>query len=445
MKEAMKICFVISAAILAASSISYGQAVPAGVVSIAPSPNTVGPNLSAFDGVVHYALSASEVVQLGFYGAGAVTSSAVLSGDVSYTAKSTVRPFSLLFAGGLILPNQSGQGVSGYESVSVSQGYITRGWIFNVSDTFSFLPESPTTGLSGIPGVGDLGVIPIDGPSGGPAGGVLTVSGNRIANSLLGSAERSIDHATSISGSGSWSTLHFFSQDAGLDYSQVSGIAAVNRRLDARSSASVSAVYSVFDYSGPGAGVLEPNFQTRGINFSYQRTLSREFSAGGSIGPQWVSSSNSELIPSTLDLAVSAYLSYSHRSTNASLSYTRGVNGGSGALPGALSDNVAFGAGHPYGRNWVASVNAAYNRSQGLVVLNILNTLAPVNEVFNTFYGGGQLTRRLGTHLSGYVTYTLENQSTNYSLGAQNAFTGTTHIFGVGISFSPRSTRLGQF
>jgi hypothetical protein len=442
MKEVMKIRLGISALFLLStmSLISYGQATPAGIATISTGPSSLSP-----DGVFHYALSASELVELGYYGSGDVTSSAALSGDIAYTSKSTVRPFNLVFAGGVLLPNQSGQGVSTYETVLVSQGYVTGRWVFNLADSFSFLPESPTTGLSGIAGVGDLGVVPIQGPGTGPAGGVLTNSDDRIANTLSGSVERQISRATSISGSGSWSVLHFLDngQTDELNYTQTSGVVALNQRIDSRSSASVSAVYSVFNYSGPQAGPDDPNFQSRGINVTYQRLLSRSLNVSGTVGPQWVSSSNSELIPSTLNVAASASLTYSRKFTTATLSYTRGVNGGSGVLPGAFSDSVGFGVSRAYGRNWVASLNGAYTRTSGLTY--IANSLAPTHELYDTVYGGVQVTRRFSTNFSGYLTYTALDQSTNYSVGPQNVLSGTSQIFGIGVTFSPRSTRLGQF
>ena len=438
----MKIRLGISALFLLStmSLISYGQATPAGIATISTGPSSLSP-----DGIFHYALSASELVELGYYGSGDVTSSAALSGDIAYTSKSTVRPFNLVFAGGVLLPNQSGQGVSTYETVLVSQGYVTGRWVFNLVDSFSFLPESPTTGLSGIAGVGDLGVVPIQGPGTGPAGGVLTNSDDRIANTLSGSVERQISRATSISGSGSWSVLHFLDngQTDELNYTQTSGVVALNQRIDSRSSASVSAVYSVFNYSGPQAGPDDPNFQSRGINVTYQRLLSRSLNVSGTVGPQWVSSSNSSLIPSTLNVAASANLTYSRKFTTATLSYTRGVNGGSGVLPGAFSDSVGFGVSRAYGRNWVASLNGAYTRTSGLTY--IANSLAPTHELYDTVYGGVQVTRRFSTNFSGYLTYTALDQSTNYSVGPQNVLSGTSQIFGIGVTFSPRSTRLGQF
>jgi hypothetical protein len=447
MKIQMKTQIVLLTLLLAMSSICYGQAVPAGVATVTPSATNSPLSLPSFDGIVHYALSASEIVQLGYYGSGDVTSSAALSGDVAYTAKSTVRPFSLLFAGGVILPNQPGQGVSTYQNIAVSQGYVTKTWVFNITDSFSFLPQSPTTGLSGIPGVGDLGVVPIQGPVEGPAGGVLSISGNRVANSISGSVERQITPATSISGSGAWSVLHFLddANQGGLNTDETTGTVAINRRLDPRSSVSLNAVYSVFNYSGPQAGALQPNFQTKGLNVSYQRVLSRTLSVNGSIGPQWVSSSNSAIIPSTLNVAGSAGVAYARRFTTASVNFTRGVNGGSGVLAGGLSDGVFASAGRTYGRNWATSVSGAYTHTSGLTQLFIGNSLTSANEIYNTVFGSVQLTRRIGTNFSSYVTYTAQNQQTSYVLGAQNALLGTSQTFGVGISFSPRSTRLGQF
>jgi hypothetical protein len=442
----MKIHVAISILLLTVSSISQGQAVPTATTSMVP--GSSGLSFTPLDGVFHYSLNASEIAQLGYYRPSQTTYSTILSGNAAYTAKSEVRPFNMLFAGGVVLTNQHGQGTTSFWNVAASQGYVTRHWIFNISDSFSFLPQSPTTGLSGIAGVGDLGATPLQGPVAGPAGGVLSSAGDRIANSLSGGVERQLDHATSISGNSSWSVLHFLNQSANsgaIDNTSISGTVALNRRLDARSSVSLNAVYSTFTYSGAVSVLNEPDVETRAINLSYQRLLSRTLSVSVSGGPQWVSSSNSTLIPSNLNAAGSASLTYSRGLTNASVSYSRGVNGGSGVLPGALSDTVSATLGHSYGHNWVASLNAAYAHTAGLTQLAAGIPGAPTNTVYDTVFGGVQVTRRISTHFSGYASYEAQNQSYNFSVPAQNALNGTSHTFGIGISFSPRSTRLGQF
>ena len=407
--------------------------------------NTVGPNLPDLDGVLHYALTASEIAQHGYYGNGVTTYSTTLSGDVSYTAKSIVYPTNLILSGGVILADQSAQGNTGYVSAALSQGWVTRSWIFNVSDSFSFLPQSPTTGLSGIAGVGDLGATPVQGPVAGPAGGIFSAAGDRIANSLNGSVERELNRATSISGAGSWSKLHFLDSNDSLDNTQISGVVALNRRLDARSSASLNAVYSTFSYGNTPTANSQPDIETRGINASYQRVLTRSLSASVSAGPQWISSSNSILIPSSLNVAASAGLSYQRGLTSASVSYFHGVNGGSGVLPGAIADSVSASLGHSFGHNWVGSLNAGYTHSAGLSQVFNGASLVPINEVFDTVFGGAQVTRRISLHFSGYASFEAQNQSQNNNLAVPAALNGTSETFGIGITFTPRSTRLGQF
>jgi hypothetical protein len=442
-KDVMKILVYVSALLLGGGSLLYGQAVPSGNTTISSTGSN--PNSPPLDGILHYALSASQVVQFGFYGSNVTTSSTDLSGDVAYTAKSETMPFNMVLAGGVLLSNGQGQGTSTFWNIGATQGLITRHWAFNVSDSFSFLPQSPTTGLSGIPGVGDLGAVPVTGPAQGPGGGVLTFSGNRAINQLSGSAERQLSPATSISGTGSWSIIHFFDENAGVSSSGVSGSVALNRRLDARSSASVNAVYTTYSYSNTQLSALYPDFQTKGINASYQRLMSRSVSINLSAGPLWISSSNSSQIPSRLSAAGSANLNYTHGLTTASLGYSRGVNAGSGVLAGALSDTATGTLAHTYGRKWVASADVGYAHSAGLTELLVASSPTAVNEVYETFFGGVQVTHGFTPHLSGYASFTVTHQSSNYPIPTQNAFTGTSQIFGVGITFTPRSTRLGQF
>lgn len=443
----MKFRLAVSALLLTTGSISHGQAVPAGGTPVSPlTTNTVGPNLPDLDGIVHYALSASEIAQYGYYGSGVTTYSTTLSGDVAYTAKSIVYPTNLTFAGGVVLANQSSQGTTGFVSAALSQGYTTRSWVFNISDSISFLPQSPTTGLSGIAGTGDLGATPVQGPVAGPAGGIFSTAGNRVANSVAGSVERELNRVTSVSGTGSWSTLRFLDSNDSFDSSQVTGTVALNRRIDARSSVSLSAIYSTYSYSGSAnTTFLQPDIETRSINLSYQRVLSRTLSVSLSAGPQWVSSSNSRLIPSNLNAAASAGLSYQRGFTSASVNYSHGVNGGSGVLPGALSDTVSGSLGRTFGRNWVASLNSAYSHSAGLTELPNGNSLIPVNAVFDTVFGGAQVSRRISTHFSGYASYEAQNQKQNNTFAGPNALNGTSQTFAVGVTFTPRSTRLGQF
>ena len=448
MRDAMKAGMTVCALLLLSSAVTYGQAKSTGSSAATPTAITssnVGFTLPSVDGTIHYALTASEIVQYGYFGSGRATASTALSGNASYSSTSVDLPFNLLYAGGVLISESSGVNTTTYQNLAVSQGLIAKRWVLGITDSLSYLPQSPTTGLSGIQGVGDIGGYPVQGPSAGPAGGVLSYYGSRVSNGLSGSVERLLTGKTSISGSGSWSVLHFLHGNDGYNSSQVSGQAGLNHRLDARDSMSVNGIYSIYNFGANLGGV---SFTTRGVNGVYSRVLSRSLTMNLSAGPQWISSSNSALIPSSLNVAANAGLSYVYKLTTASLGYSRGVNAGSGVQVGGLSDTVSGSLGHSYGREWQASASGAYSHTTGLVKGTLTpppGAVYPLGGDFTTVYGAVQVSHRLSRSLSMYASAGVQHQSHDAGFIGNNAFTGTSQTFGIGITFAPRSTRLGQF
>lgn len=439
MSRLLKIHLATLAVIAASASIACAQAAPASTMS--PS---VGPGLPSVDGIFHYALRASDMVEFGNSGS-STGNSAVLSGDAAYDSTSVVHPFNMVYAGGLLLGNQYGGHVTTFQNFAIYQGLVVGRWNFGISDSVSYLPQTPTLGLSGIPGVGDLGSQPVQGASSGPAGGALTNNATNVSNSLSGNVERQLTLRTSISGSGSWSILRFPKGD-GLENTRYSGDVGLNHRLDPRDTISGTALYSTYSYGG-GVGLT---MQTRGLNGAFERVLSRTLKMSASAGPMWISSSNSELLPSRLTYDANLGLSYSKGMTNMGVSYTRGVNGGSGVQPGTLSNNVSASIGRTYANDWLVSFSGNYTRSAGLVENGALvgSSTSPFlysGGTVNLTYGGAQVSHKLTDSFSAFATYNLQHQSIDSSLARQNAFSGLTQTFGVGISFSPRSTSLGQF
>ena len=439
MNRSLKIYIATLVLISASASLACAQAAPASTMS-----PTVGPGLPSFDGIFHYALRASDMVEFGNAGSG-TGNSAVLSGDAAYNSTSVVHPFSMVYAGGLLLGNQYGGHVTTFQNLSLYQGLVVDRWNFGIADSVSYLPQTPTLGLSGIPGVGDLGSQPVQGASGGPAGGALTNNATNVSNALSGNIERQLSLLTSISGSGSWSILRFPKGD-GLENTRYSGDLGLNHRLDPRDTISGTAIYSTYSFGG-GIGLT---MQTRGSNGAFERVLSRSLKMSASAGPMWVSSSNSELLPSRLTYDANLNLGYSKGLTNMGVSYAHGVNGGSGVQPGSLSDDVSASIGRTYAVDWLVSLSGNYTHSSGLVENGALvgSSASPFlysGGTTNLVYGGAQVSHKLTDSLSAFATYNLQHQSIDSSLARQNAFSGLTQTFGVGISFSPRSTSLGQF
>lgn len=418
-----------------------GQAEPS---AIAPySPGRTLATIPNVDGSFQYALNASELIQTGYQGGGGTATSTSLSGDVAYYSKNTARPFSLLYGGGVLLTNRTGQSTAPFQTLSLSQGLITGRWVFGLSDSVSYLPQAPTTGLSGVAGTGDLGSTPIN-TGLEPAQNVLTSTNvTRVSNSLNGQIERRLTGSTSITGTGSYGLVRYLNGN-GLDNTQVNGIVSVNHRLDGRNSVFVNAGYGVFSYPGGGT------FQTKNLNFGYERLVSRKLTLDVSGGPFWVNSSSELGIPPRMSIGVDVGVTYVHRLANATAHYTRGVNGGSGVQPGAISDTVFGILQRSFGRDWSGSVNASVSHNQGLTqnAGQALATVGTQNLLLignsTSTFAGVQVTRRFGQSFSGYATYTALQQSTSAVVGNPYILSGLANTFSVGVSFSPRSAHLGQ-
>jgi hypothetical protein len=435
----MKKSMVGLALLLAVSISASGQATPTASTDT-PRYNP-GPSLPLIDGNLQYALTGSEIFQGSAYGQSGFGATTNLSGDVEYLSKSAVHPFTLLYAGGVLFSTYAGQGVDAYQSLSVSQGLVGHGWAIGAADSMSLLPQSPTTGLSGIPGAGDLGLQPITDPL-VPPQYVLTNYERRIMNNLSVNVERQLTNRTSLTGTGNYGILNFLGDDPqGLNSTQVGGSGGFNHLLNRRSSFGVNVQYSTFFYS------LNPtSFDTYGLSVQYTRQLSKTISLQASAGPQWVSSFQAVpvatgiptvgvAVPASLGVQTSVGLTIARKVVNFGVSYSHGVNNGSGLQTGAISDSASGSASRSYGRMWATSASLSYARTSGLVD----------NSLSSTVFGGVQVNRRLTNTLSGFMSYTAVTQSANSTLFFQNAFNGFTQSFSIGVTFAPRMTRLGQF
>ncbi len=440
--------------VLAASSLpclgAFAQSLPAGVGS---APN-VGFQIPQLSGSFNYALSASELFSTGFYNSGS-SETTNFSGDVSYLSGSTRHPFSAIYSGGILVAN-SGQPTSVYQSVALSQSYNTRVWNFSIADSISYLPESPVSGLSGIPGVGDLGIDPV--PLGPDAGiGILTNYGPRVTNTVTGSVSRVLSGHLSAQASGYENIQRFIgsSSPASVDNSGEGGTAGVSYHVDARSSVSLNYSYTRFNFLGSAYAI---DSQSGTVNYSRQWT--RRFGSSVYVGPQYISNAGTSStgtpfngasfgMPST-QIAAGASLTYDGRSAFYSVSYARGTNNGSGVTTGAFSDSITAGAHRQIGRQWSVSGNLGFARSISLPSLTLYNFS------FDSVTVGGQVVRGFGRRFSAYGSYVLEEQSSTGAAPtisllnggvvpvAPNAFSGTYNIFGIGVTYSPGSLFLSR-
>jgi hypothetical protein len=416
---------------------AFSQALPAAEAS----PISTGFELPRVEGSLRYSVSAFESISDGYFGGSGVNYATGVNGDLAYISNSKLDPFSMVFTGGRSWAT-SGEPSTNFLNLALSQVVKTRNWNFVLSDSVNYLPQTPSTGLSGIPGTGDLGVPPVQvGDSFGQ--GVLTGFATRVSNITDLSVDRALTGKTSLDLSGSYSIIRFVqdSSNDGENSDGESGTIGLTHRYDVRNS-----LGGDYSYMQDSYGANQPGFVTQTASMRYMHEFSRKLSMNVMAGPQWLSSTNAAqstsaipAIPTSINVYGNAALNYSAQFANFSLSYSRGANSGFGVVAGAHADSVNFLASRTFARVWNCAFIATYARTTSLAQVG-------GNASFSsqTAVSAVQISRALVRNLSAYASYTLEDQSTPNSAAATNAFSGFFQVASFGLTYSPNLIHLGS-
>ncbi len=415
---------------------AHAQALPAAEAS----PISTGFSLPHVAGTLQYAVSASESLSSGYYGTAGVASATSLSGDLAYLSNSKLYPFSMVFSGGHSWAT-SGEPAFSFEDLAVSQVVNVGRWNLLLSDSVNYLPGTPTTGLSGVPGVGDLGVTPV--PTTANAGqGVLTGFSSQLTDTASLSLQRQITGDTALQASGSYSILRFVgnsgsANNPGLNSDSTTASLALTHRIDARNSLGANYAYSRYTYSGANYGIAQPGFASQTASLQYTRQLTRKVALVAAAGPQWTSIDSPGESP-FLSLFANLSTTFTGKFSQLSLAYTRSTNSGYGVVGGAIANSVTFTSSRTFNRVWMAALTSAYTQTQNLPAAGV-----PA-FTFDTTVAGAQLSRAIARNLSAYVSYTLEDQSNQGATAAVDLFSGLSQIAGFGLTYSPSSFHLGH-
>lgn len=431
--------FTLLVVCLLSGRIAFTQALPAAEAA----PISTGFALPTTLGSLQYALSASQSLNWGYYGNSGVWAMTNLSGDLAYLSNSKRHPFSTVLSGGRSF-SESGQASYSFASVGVSQVASFGRWSIVLSDSVSYLPGTPVGGLSGVPGVGDLGITPVQvGTDTGQ--GVLTNYSSRISNLAAVTLSRQLTGKTSLNASGTDSISKFIntnlnsgnaSSGAGLDSDSASGGGGINHQLNARTSFGGNYSYSSSQYPGNSLGVATPSFSSQTVSGFVSHQFSRKLSGNMSAGPEWSKVSVGGA-PLSVSLFVSASGGYSAKNYSTSLAFTRSTNSGFGVTGGALSNAVNFAVSKTFAVVWRTSASAAYTRTSNLPVPNV-----PLYSS-NTYVTAIQISRAIARSLSCYASYTLQDQA--YSAqSAVDVYSGLSQSASFGITYSPSALHLGR-
>lgn len=387
-------------------------------------PAATGPGAPSISGNLHYTLRYSQTAEFGSSVGDWQTTSASASAD--YANGKERLPFAMNYSGGYTWTITGPSYATGlFQVLSLSQGFIWRKWSVTFSDDASYRPQAPTTGFSGIPGIGEPIGEPVPSPPSGQS--ILTLNTHVVNNLANGEFEHNLNYALILSAGGGGNLLRY-PDGNGLDTNTLMANAGLVWRFNARNSVSGRYMFSQFSYPDHNF-----SFVSNSPMFGFTREWNRRITTDVSAGPQWTSSSDSATVPSSLGVAVNAAIDYQSRFTGASLTYNRETNGGGGYLFGSESDAAHVGCSRNFGKNLTIGLDGSYMRTSGL-----LN-----NGVTNAKYGGAQATRRLGRYLTVYANYTATAQSTS-SLFPANTLSGLMQVVGFGIGYSSRETHLKQ-
>ncbi|RXH54590.1 hypothetical protein [Granulicella sibirica] len=421
---------VLSLLIASVAIKAHGQAEPTATAdALYP-----GFQLPDLEGSLHFALSASQRVSTNYNGTGQTVGSTSIAGDLGYLSRSEVHPFSMIYSGGYLgnTGDATGQPSSVFQNLALSQVFQTRQFHFIVADAVSYLPTAPTTGLSGIPGIGDLGITAVQvGPVSGQ--GILTSYAPRVNNNASATVQRNLTGSTTVEGSGSFLIQRFVEgQDAnGIDNNQSTGIGGVTHRIDARNTISANYTYSRFTYPS-----VSFSFTSQSANLEYIRQVNRRILVDVTLGPQRTAGSAG--ITSSLSLAVQANATYTGELSTLGLVFSRGTNSGSGVVQGAQINNLSANVTRKLGRDWNAAALIGYTHTASLPGLSAQPLLTDI-EVASF-----QANRKIGNYLSAFVSYSLQNQSAQGFATVVNVQNGISHIVGVGLTYSPSLIHLGH-
>jgi hypothetical protein len=126
-------CLLLSPAV---TSTVHGQGVPVQVTS----PVYQGFKLPTVNGTLHFSLSASENITLGYNGDNQTTYATAFSGNVAFITPSVLYPTTVAYSGGYLLAS-GGQNSSYFQSLSATQAFNRRNYSVTLSDSLSYRPH----------------------------------------------------------------------------------------------------------------------------------------------------------------------------------------------------------------------------------------------------------------------------------------------------------------
>ena len=346
-----------------------------------------------------------------------------VSASAAYNNADIVLPFAMQYAGGytwnLAGPDyQSGQ----FHRMDLSQGFVHRRWKLNLRDNVAYLPQSPTTGFSGMPGIGEI--IGAPNPNPPTSQTILTINTHVLNNAAEGAFEHTLSPSTSLVIGGTSGVLHY-PDGNGIETRSTDGNATLLWNLTKRTAILGGYRFDQFDYPGTNL-TIHTQTGLAGVRHLFTRNLIMDLQGG----PLLVNSTVSAAVPKTLTYYANASMTYQKRLNSLSGSYLHGSNGGSGYMLGGIVDYAQGNFQHHFGQSMILGFTGGYNRT------STVNNFQTISGGF----GAVQSTWLLG-RLIVFANYTGIGQSTS-SILPSNVLDQTLNTFSFGFGLSSKEPHL---
>ncbi len=393
----------------------------------APQATSSGFELPRASGTLTYALSLSEGLTLGYNGGSGTSATTNIAGHLGFLSPSEKQPFSLIYSGAY-LASTSTQPSAFAHNLGLSQVFNFHRYNIVLSDTISYLPDNPVSGLTGVPGLGDQGLSPAQaGQSDGAQ--LLSQYSPRVTNTTSGSVGYQFTGITSAGGSGTYSIIRT-TGSGGVETSTESAGFGVTHRLSPLTSVSGNYSFSRFTYLA-----YPLVYDSQGATIEYTRQWTRNLNTDLAIGPEY---STSTSVPSTLNYSLNASANYTLPRGGLGASVVRATNSGSGITLASRSTSANVTGSRRLGVYSAASVNLGISQNV------TLPTLVSLPFTTTSLVAGAQASRSISKTLSAYVSYTLQHQVPGQNGLAVNALNGTSQTLGFGLTYAPRPYIIGK-
>jgi hypothetical protein len=371
-------------------------------------------------------------------GANNWNSTSYVSGNLSLQENWRTAQLALSYSGGGSFSSGSSIGNGQFHQLGAVQAFNWRRWQLTILDQFTYLPESqfcfgPGTAIAS---PGACSTLPLGQPGlqGGfnPSQSIFTAVGPRYTNSFGTQVNYVLTPRGSITLGGVLGILRF-TESGNIESNDLILNAGYDYKVSKTDIIGLSYRFSAYHYIGFPQAIGDHAFQA-----VYGKKITGRLALQLSGGPEIANFRVSPGVGNKTQYISGtgwAGLSYASLAGSLSLSYTHGINNGSGVFLGATTDQVTGSGTRKLSRVWRGNASLGYARNKSAAGSN-----GTQNQAYNNLYIGAGLQRPLSRSTIFTLNYTATIQTSNNAVcaGANCGTNFTTHLIIVGLSWHAR-------